>query len=47
MSDATSPPVHLDKVVEGLAGNPALPSSSCAVSSPTAGVLAGLPSGRT
>ncbi|WP_406179866.1 hypothetical protein [Streptomyces sp. NBC_01006] len=26
MSDATSPPVHLDKVVEGLAGNPALPS---------------------
>ncbi|MFF4102900.1 hypothetical protein [Streptomyces sp. NPDC001903] len=25
MSDATSPPVHLDKVVEALAGNPALP----------------------
>nr|WSW49766.1 hypothetical protein OG296_42950 [Streptomyces sp. NBC_01001] len=25
MSDATPPPVHLDEVVEGLAGNPALP----------------------
>ncbi|GGT45775.1 hypothetical protein GCM10010254_75600 [Streptomyces chromofuscus] len=25
MSDVTPPPVHLDKVVEGLAGNPALP----------------------
>ncbi|MFE2523378.1 hypothetical protein ACFXEL_04010 [Streptomyces sp. NPDC059382] len=26
MSDAIPPPVHLDKVVDGLAGNPALPS---------------------